>query len=87
MRRLQDVGDHIPHHRAPGVANVQRSGGIGADKFHMDPSILPQIVFAILFTCSFDLLKKIPPQLLFDEKVYKTGAGNLDFFEEMILTR
>ena len=86
MRCIQNIGNDVTHDSAAGMADMERPGGIGADKFHMCPLPLAKVVFAIVFTRSFDLLKELPPHLFFNEKVYKSRSGNLDFFEKMILS-
>ena len=35
---VQDIGDDVPHGRAPPVPHMQWTGGVGAHEFHLDPS-------------------------------------------------
>jgi len=66
------------------MADVERTGGIGADELHLDPPPLTQIRRSVPLPLPFHLLEQAGQDTLTDEEIHEPRAGDLHPLEDSL---
>ena len=76
-RALEDVGQGVTQHAAPGVAHVHGTGGVGGDELHHDLLAPALVALAVLHALGLDVGEHVAVPLGAHEEVQEAGAGDL----------
>ena len=77
----QQVGQGVPQGGAPAVADVQGTGGVGADELHLDLLAGAQVAVAVSRAQAVNFREHPVPEGVIDEEVDEPGPGDFHFLQ------
>ena len=84
---FKQVADDVADNCAACVSDMQWSGGIGADKFHLNFLPGTEIKATEFIMLLVNIVKGLMPDPVLDEKIYKTRPGYLGFLNNPLRIR
>ena len=81
---LQHIGQGIPQHAAPGVADVHGAGGVGGNELHHHPFPLSHIAGTIVHAGALHRREHIAKPLTAQSKIQKSRPGQLRLVKKTV---